>query len=155
MPEKPKELELLLKVFDDLSDFLPYLVLVGGWVPYMYAHHLWKGVRHDPLTTVDIDFGFKEAPEHKSETISDRVRKERYGEHHISMDRSVPFVPVVRLGKSDLRADVEFITAPETPEMVKSKLVGKEIKINEINDFNILLDSTIKIDVEGRGINIP
>lgn len=82
MPEKPKELELLLKVLDDLRDFMPYLVLVGGWVPYLYARYFWKGIRHEPLTTVDIDFGFKDAPEPKAETIADRVKKMDYGEHH-------------------------------------------------------------------------
>ena len=155
MPEKPKELELLLKVLDDLHDFLPFLVLVGGWVPYLYARYLWKGIRHEPLTTVDIDFGFKNAPDRTTETIADRVRKKHYGEHHLSMDRSNPFVPVVRMRKGDLKADVEFITSLETPEAIKKKLVGQEIKINEIKDFDILLDSPIRIDVEGRKINIP
>ncbi len=155
LPEKPKELQLLLKVLDDLHDFLPYLVLVGGWVPYLYARYLWKGIQHDPLTTVDIDFGFKDAPERKTETIADRVRKKAYGEHHVSMDRSVPFVPIVRVGKGDLKADVEFITALTTSETVKEKLVGREIKINEIKDFEILLESPIKIDVERRSIKVP
>lgn len=155
MPDKPKEFELLLKVFDDLHDFLPYLVLVGGWVPYLYARYLWNGIRHEPLTTVDIDFGFKEAPAEKSETIAERVRKKHYGEHHQMMDRSIPFVPVVRLEKKGLRADVEFITGSGTPEAVKEKLLGREIRIDEIKDFDILLDSPIKIDVEGRKVNIP
>jgi len=155
LPEKPKELQLLLKVLDDLHDFLPHLILVGGWVPFLYARYLWKGIRHEPLTTVDIDFGFKDAPARKTETIADRVRKKGYGEHHVSMDRSVPFVPVVRVEKGDLKADVEFITAPETPETVKQKLVGREIKVNEIEDFELLLESPIKIGVEGRNVNVP
>lgn len=155
MPEKPKGFSLLLKVLDDLSDFLPYLVLVGGWAPYLYAHYLWKGIRHDPLTTVDIDFGFKDAPERKSETIADRVRKKNYGEHHVSMDRPLPFVPVVRAGKTGAQADVEFITPRETSQAVKNRLIGKEIAINEIEDFDILLRSTLKMDVEGRSVNLP
>lgn len=155
MPEKPKDLPLLLKVLDDLHDFLPYLVLVGGWVPYLYARYLWKGIRHEPLTTVDIDFGFKDGPVRVTETIADRVRKKVYGEHHVSMDRSVPFVPVVHIEKGDLRADVEFITAIGTPESTREKLVGREIKVNEIKNFEILLESPIRIDVEGRSVNVP
>ena len=92
---------------------------------------------------MDIDFGFKEAPAGKSETIADCVRKKHYGEHHLSMDRSVPFVPVVHLGKEDMRADVEFITSPETSETVRKKLVGQEIKVSEIEDFEILGVPTI------------
>ena len=41
--EFPEE-KLLVKVIDDLADFLPYLVLVGGWVPYIYARYIWKNV---------------------------------------------------------------------------------------------------------------
>ncbi len=49
--------KLLIKVLDDLADFLPYLVLVGGWVPYIYAKHIWKNVPTLAVTTVDIDLG--------------------------------------------------------------------------------------------------
>ena len=64
--------KLLIKVLDDLADFLPYLVLVGGWVPFIYAKHIWPyrgngGIpgsaptqRHyipAVLTTTDVDFG--------------------------------------------------------------------------------------------------
>ena len=35
---------LLIKVINDLSDFMPYLVIVGGWVPYIYAKYVWKNV---------------------------------------------------------------------------------------------------------------
>lgn len=155
LPEKPKELQLLLKVLDDLEDFLPYLVLVGGWVPDLYARYLWKEIRHEPLTTVDIDFGFNEAPGRKGETIAERVRKKNYGEHHVSMDRLVPFVPIARLGNSGLKADVEFITPPSTSRAVREKLLGREIKVNEIKDFEILLESPIQIDVEGRNVRVP
>lgn len=155
MSLKSKPLDLLLKVLEDLRDFLPYLVLVGGWVPYLYSRYLWKGIRHEPLTTIDIDFGFKEAPAGKAETIADRVRKKHYGEHHLSMERSIPFVPVVHLGKDNLRADVEFITSVDTPDAVKKRLVGEEIKINEIKDFKILLESLIEINVEGKEVNVP
>jgi len=155
LPEGRKELQLLLKVLDDLKEFLPYLVLVGGWVPYLYVRYLWKGIQHEPLTTVDIDFGFKNGKYSGGETIADRVRKKHYGEHHVSIDRDIPFVPVVRLEKGDLRADVEFITAPETSERVRVNLIGREIKINEIENFGILLESPIELGVEGRQINVP
>ena len=49
--------KLLIKVIDDLVDFLPYLVLVGGWVPYIYARYIWKNVPNLAVTTSDIDFG--------------------------------------------------------------------------------------------------
>ncbi len=155
LPEKRKELQLLLKVLDDFHDFLSYLVLVGGWVPFLYSQYLWKGIKHQPLTTVDIDFGFKTAPTKKTETIADCVRKKDYGEHHASMDHPHPFVPVVHARKEGIKADVEFITAMDTSDDIKKKLVGEEIKVNVIQDFEILLGSLIEINVEGRTVKVP
>lgn len=56
LKEFPGE-KLLIKVINDLADFLPYLVLVGGWVPYIYARYMWKDVPNIAVTTGDIDFG--------------------------------------------------------------------------------------------------
>jgi serine/threonine protein phosphatase 1 len=49
--------KLLIKVIGDLADFLPYFVLVGGWIPYIYAKYIWKDVPSMAVTTGDIDFG--------------------------------------------------------------------------------------------------
>jgi hypothetical protein len=102
--------KLLLKAIDDLSDFLPYLVLVGGWVPYIYAKYIWHDVPNVAVMTSDIDFGVGIKEYEGNESIASRVRKLGYGEHHISMDRAVPFVPVVKLSGSSEKTDVEFIT---------------------------------------------
>ncbi len=114
--------KLLLKVIDDLSDFLPYLVLVGGWVPYIYAKYIWHDVPNVAVTTSDIDFGVGIKEYKGNESIASRVRKLGYDEHHISMDRTVPFVPVVKLYDSSEKADVEcepIITACKGTDYVK------------------------------------
>lgn len=146
--------KLLTKVLDDLSDFLPYLVLVGGWVPFIYSRYLWK-IKQEPLATVDIDFGFRDVAYSGRETIASRVRNKRYDEHHVAMDRLHPFVPIVKLEKENLRADVEFITAPETSDDIKKKLIGEEIKVNTIENFDILFQSPVEAAVERNLIKIP
>lgn len=81
--------KLLIKVIDDLAEFLPYLVLVGGWVPYIYAKYAWNNVPRLAVTTSDIDFGVG-AKEYKGkESIASRVIRLRYGERHVSMDRLI------------------------------------------------------------------
>jgi hypothetical protein len=170
----PKEFpgeKLLIKVLDDLADFLPYLILVGGWVPYIYAKYIWPyqfnggslGKTSDQqhyipvLTTTDVDFGVcvVSYPGSSNESIADRVRKLGYGERHVSMDRMYPFVPVVKDVAGDLKAEVEFITDPKVPRKIVNKIVGKEIKINEIEHFSLLLGSAIKTKMDGREIQIP
>ena len=49
----------LFKVLEDLRDYLPYLVLIGGWVPYIYRNYLWKGEVDKPYLTADIDIGIR------------------------------------------------------------------------------------------------
>ena len=147
--------KLLLKVVDDLKDFLPYLVLVGGWVPYVYAKYIWQDVPNVAVTTSDIDFGvgFKEYK--GNESIASRVRKLDYGEHHISMDRTVPFVPVVKLSDSSEKADVEFISTLEVPEYIKGNLIGQEIKLNQIEYFDILFESIITVSISKCNLQVP
>lgn len=79
--------KLLLKVIEDLADFLPYLVLVGGWVPYIYAKYIWKNVSNLAVTTADIDFGVSDKNFEGKNTVASYVQRLGYGERHISMDR--------------------------------------------------------------------
>lgn len=158
--------ELLIKVINDLSDFLPYLVLVGGWIPYLYAKYIWANILNNrkfagdvvgtsPLTTTDMDFGVMITPYPGEESIADRVRKLKYDEHHVSMDRPIPFVPVVKGKGEDEKAEVEFITIKKPPKILTDKLVGKEIKLNTIKHFNLLLESPITVNLFSCQIQIP
>ena len=147
--------ELLSKVFEDLADFLPYLVLVGGWVPYIYAKYIWKNVPSLAVTTSDIDFGVRDDGFTGKETVASCVQRLGYGERHFSMDRMIPYVPIVKNLAGDLKAEVEFITDPGVSRSVVSKIVGREIKINEIENFGLLLESVTTVRVGKQEIRIP
>ena len=147
--------KLLIKVIDDLADFLPYLVLVGGWVPYIYARYIWKNVPNLAVTTSDIDFGVGVQGFDGKDTVASRVQKLGYGERHVSMDRMIPFVPIVKDTVGDLKAEVEFIADPKVPRAFVNKIIGPEIKINEIEHFSLLLESVITAKMDEREIQIP
>lgn len=90
---KLEELEqLFFKVISDLEEFLPYLVIVGGWVPYLYVKYLWNNLSVYPVTTTDIDFGFSESDKVPSvkESIYSRLSRLQYRERHLKMDRLFP-----------------------------------------------------------------
>lgn len=155
MPKEFPGEKLLIKVIDDLADFLPYLVLVGGWVPYIYARYIWKNVPNMAVTTGGIDFGVGAQDFDGKDTVASRVQKLGYGERHVSMDRPFPFVPVVKNAAGDVKAEVEFITDPKVPRKFVNKIVGREIKINEIQHFSLLLGSIITVKMNGKSIQIP
>ncbi|MFH1857076.1 MAG: hypothetical protein ABH836_07650 [Candidatus Omnitrophota bacterium] len=147
--------KLLIKVINDLSDFLPYLVLVGGWVPYIYAKYIWKNVINMPVTTGDIDFGVGAKDFNGKDTISSRVQKLGYGERHVSMDRMVPFVPIVKDADGELKAEVEFIADCKVPGNVINKIIGTAIKINKIKHFSLLLGSVVTVKMNDKDVQIP
>jgi predicted DNA-binding transcriptional regulator len=147
--------KLFIKVIDDLADFLPYLVLVGGWVPYVYAKYKWKNVANLAVSTSDIDFGVGNKEFKGKGSIASYVRKLGYGERHVSMDRMVPFVPIVRDASNNLKAEVEFIADPQASKEIINKLIGGEIKINEIDNFNLLLESVEKVTINKQKVQIP
>lgn len=147
--------KLLIKVIDDLADFLPYLVLVGGWVPYIYARYIWKNVPNMAVTTGDIDFGVGAQDYNGKDTVASCVQRLGYGERHVSMDRSFPFVPIVKDASGDVKAEVEFITDPKVSRKLVNKIVGQEIKINEIQHFSLLLGSAITVQMDLKSIQIP
>lgn len=147
--------KLLIKVINDLSDFLPYLVLVGGWVPYIYAKYIWKNVPNMAVITGDIDFGVGARNFKGKDTVSSCVQRLGYGERHVSMDRTIPFVPIVKDAAGDFKAEVEFITDPKVPRDVVNKIIGTAIKINEIKHFSLLLGSVITVRMNDRAIQIP
>lgn len=155
MPEIFPVEKLLIKVINDLADFLPYIVLVGGWVPYVYAKYIWKNVPQLAVSTSDIDFGVGDKEFKGKDSVAFYVRKLGYGERHVSMDRMTPFVPVVKDAADNLKAEVEFITDPLVSKKVIDKLVGREIKINEIENFNLLLEAVITATIKERKVQIP
>jgi len=147
--------KLLIKVMDDLADFLPFLVLVGGWVPYIYARYIWKNVPNLAVTTSDIDFGVGIQGFDGKDTVAFRVQRLGYGERHVSMDRMTPFVPIVKDATGGLKSEVEFITDPKVPIEIVNKIVGQEIKINKIEHFSLLLESVIIARVGERDVLMP
>jgi len=107
------------------------------------------------VTTGDIDFGVGAQDFEGKDTIASRVQKLGYGERHVSIDRPFPFVPVVKDAAGDIKAEVEFITDPKVPRKIVNKIVGQEIKINEIKHFSLLLDSVIMVRMDGKNIQVP
>lgn len=136
---------IFFNVLEDISDYLPDLTLVGGWMPYIYTNYLWKTTVRNPVTTVDIDFGVgqsvsKDYPKTIFETLSSLGYKER----HPRMDRMFPVV----LYKE--KVPVEFITYPTVDIKAIEKMVGQQIQINKIEKFDFLLKHRISINIQTK-----
>lgn len=134
---------VFFNVLEDMSDYLYDITLVGGWLPYIYSNYLWKIVVHNPVTTVDIDFGVDQSVRKDyAKTIFEKLSSLNYQERHLQMDRMYPVV----LYKEKM--PVEFITYPTVDIKVIEKMVGKQMQINKIDKFDFLLKNQILINIQ-------
>lgn len=136
---------VFFSVLEDISDYLPDLTLVGGWMPYIYSHFLWKTSVRNPVTTVDIDFGVDQSVTGDySKTIFETLSSLDYKERHLKMDRMFPVV----LYKE--KVPVEFITYPAVDIKAIEKMVGQQMQINKIDKFDFLLKHRITISTQSK-----
>ena len=137
---------IFFSVLEDLKDYLCDLTLVGGWMPYVYSRFLWNNLTVKPVTTVDIDFGFGEAPTKiYPKTIFETLSPLDYKERHPRMDRIYPVV----LYKEGI-VPVDFITFSNIATDVIEKFVGRQININKIDKFDFLLEHRISVEVKNK-----
>lgn len=63
-----------------LEPYMDTLVLVGGWVPYLYRHLPWASpTRHPPLHTSDIDLALPIRLARKDPSLSECLQRGGFG----------------------------------------------------------------------------
>ncbi len=143
------------KVLEDLRNYLPYLVVVGGWVPYLYRTFLWKGETDKPYLTADIDIGIKtKIKDFRQDSIYKRLTKLQYSERHLSIGKAYPVVPEVKLTEDTVPIPVEFISGKDVSEDYLRRVVGSEILVNKLEYFEIILENVKKIKIKGKTASI-
>jgi len=140
-----------LKVLEDLKEYLPYIVIVGGWVPHTYRNYLWKTEIDKPYLTADIDIGIKPKIENfKQDSINKKLTELQYSESHIRIGKIYPIVPEVKLTKDAVPIPVEFLCGKDASENHLKRLVGPQILVNKLKYFEILLENVIKTKIKGE-----
>lgn len=139
------------KVLEDLRDYLPYLIIIGGWVPYIYRNYLWKGEVDKPYLTADIDIGIRMKIENfQQDSIYKKLTKLQYSQRHLRIGKASPVVPEVKLTKDTVPIPVEFVCRKDVSEDYLRKLVGSQILVNKLEYFDIILENVIKTKIEEK-----
>ena len=152
----PDELEkAFYKVLEDLKDFLPFLVIVGGWVPFIYNRFLWMVDVPRASYTTDIDFGFtKKDFSIPNKTVYERLSKLGYGERHKKIGHLFPISPFLKMKNSNITIPLEFITDKNTPDEVIKNFIGKQILVNKLKFINLLLKDPIQVRIKYKKTNL-
>ncbi|MDQ7773532.1 MAG: GSU2403 family nucleotidyltransferase fold protein [Elusimicrobiales bacterium] len=138
MPED-RGLSDFFGVLEDLKEHLPGLTLVGGWVPYLYANFLWRGVKARPVFTSDVDWGV--SPERTffpGRTVFRALSALGYSERHIELGK---LQPVVFYRNNRTRLD--FIAPSGGREA--ERFLGREVALSRLDDFGFLLKNTVTL----------
>ena len=156
------ELEKLEKGFFEtveiLKEYLPQIVIVGGWCPYLYAHHLWKRKIPNIPTTLDIDLGVLETGnQHFETTVYEKLKSGGLALERLYAEEETPVEFIYK--KKAVEIKIEFITSFETTDDTLNRFLGSELACNRIEAFELLLKQTltvpIKIKAETLSLRIP
>ena len=147
MLEKNRFEPVLFEVLDDLSEYLADLTLVGGWVPYVYSKFLWRSGGATPVFTSDVDLGLalEQARAYKK-TIFETLSSLKYVERHLEIGK---LHPVVFYRKNKTRLD--FIASTGTEASAVNRVLGREISLNRLDDFDFLINNVMVIPLKRGG----
>jgi hypothetical protein len=147
MTEDP--FDIFFDLMDDLADYREHLVVVGGWVPWIYREFLWRQSKYFPVKTSDIDIGVKEFFEFRGEQIAERLKGTRYASVPVYSLERTPVQISIRSGSEDY--PIDFITGEYSSPAVIQKMTGKDLYVSAIDFFDFLLRHTMGIPCGHRG----
>jgi hypothetical protein len=141
-----------------LKDYLPQIVIVGGWCPYLYARHLWKRKIPNIPTTLDIDVGVLETgSKHFETTVYEKLKSSGLALERLCAEEETPMEFIYKTKAVELKID--FITSFETSDDTLNRFLGSQLACNRIEAFELLLQKTltvpIKIKMQTLSLRIP
>ena len=143
MEESRTDLLSLLKAIEVLAPYLDEIVIVGGWVPFLYNRYGQMSSPHPLLRTMDIDVVVpRRVKERGRLTIDELLLRAGYEARVYGSD-----VPVVKYELASPVTEIEFIT-PEIGKPGKAVLtVQRGLTAQALRYVQILLENTKKIKI--------
>jgi len=141
--ESRTDLLSLLKAMEVLAPYLDEIVIVGGWVPFLYNRYGQMSSPHPLLRTMDIDVVVpRRVKERGRLTIDELLLRAGYEARIYGSD-----VPVVKYELASPVTEIEFIT-PEIGKPGKAVLtVQRGLTAQALRYVQILLENTKKIKI--------
>jgi hypothetical protein len=152
MEVRDAELLILLRTLDTLKPYLDDIVVVGGWVPFLYRKYGNMPARHPSVRTTDIDIAVpRNVPDKGRPTIDNLLLKAGYTVQIFGSQGGA-----VKYEMAAPPTEIEFIT----PEIGKpgepSIVVQSGLRAQALRYVQILIENTRQIAVNDSisGVNI-
>jgi hypothetical protein len=152
--ESETDLLSLLKTIGVLAPYLEEIVIVGGWVPFLYNRYGQMPSPHPLLRTMDIDVvGPRRVNERGRPTIDELLFRAGYRARVSGSD-----VPAVKYELTSPATEIEFLT-PEVGRPGKAvRAVQHGLTAQALRYLQILLENTKRIEIsdtiEGSDISL-
>ncbi len=133
----------LLRTIEVLAPYLDEMVIVGGWVPFLYNRYGQMPSRHPLLRTMDIDVAVpRRVNERGRPTIDELLSRAGYQARVSGSD-----VPVVKYELTSPVTEIEFLT-PEVGRAGKAvRAVQRGLTAQALRYLQILLKNTNRIEI--------
>ena len=143
MEANKTDISSLLKAVEVLAPYLDEIVIVGGWVPFLYNRYGQMPSAHPLLRTMDIDLVVpRRVEEHGRPTIDELLSRAWYQARISGLD-----IPVVKYELASPVTEIEFLT-PEVGRPGKAALaVQHGLTAQAVRYLQILLENTKKIEI--------
>ena len=136
-----------LKSIGLIKDYLPHLVIAGGWAPFVYYRYLLGDTAKNPIRTADLDIVVGNRLPQAGEKLLDEILTGA-GLQTVYKTRSQP--PVVHYeGEIDgLDVEIEFLTdlkGSSTEEVIE---VQKGLHAEALRYLTLLIENTIEVNID-------
>ena len=136
----------LLKTLDTLKPYLEDIVIVGGWVPYIYRKYEAMPARHPSVRTGDIDIAVQHrVPDNGRMTIDDLLSKAGYTTRMYGSNSGA-----VKYELTTPPTEIEFITSEIGRSREESIAVQSGLIAQALRYLDILLNNTRKITINAQ-----
>ena len=134
------------KTLEILRDYLPDIVIAGGWAPFIYYHYLISNKEIEPLRTKDIDIVVpnkleKRAAKTIDESLTEAGFKPRFRSRHI--------LPVVTYegNVEGYEVEIEFLTELKGSGKNVVMKVQQGLHAQALRFISLLLENTIVVKI--------
>jgi hypothetical protein len=134
----------LFKTLDTLKPYLDEIVIVGGWVPFLYRKYGEIPARHPSVRTTDIDIAVpRQVPDKGRPTVDNLLSRAGYTAQVFGSDSP----PIVKYELATPATEIEFIT-PEIGRPGKPAIfVQLGLTAQALRYVQILLENTRQIAI--------
>ncbi len=138
--------EALLRALMLLKDYLPDIVISGGWVPYLYHRYVVANPPAEPIRTHDLDLVVPERLPPKGRKPLDQILSEAGFTPILASDASPP-VCKYAYEKEGLEIEIEFLTKLKGSEEAVTKTVQKGLVAQALRYIEILRENAFPISI--------